>query len=51
MLSKIQSAQMVFENKGQMVLMNGANPRDILRVLEGQPLGTWFKQIEEVTHD
>lgn len=51
MLSKVQSAQMVFENKGQMVLMNGANPRDILRVLEGQPLGTWFKQIEEVTHD
>ncbi|VHF75721.1 gamma-glutamyl kinase [Streptococcus pyogenes] len=51
MLSKIQSAQMVFENKGQMVLMNGANPRDILRVLEGQPLGTWFKQIEEVRHD
>lgn len=51
MLSKVQSAQMVFENKGQMVLMNGANPRDILRVLEGQPLGTWFKQIEEVRHD
>ncbi|AAT87554.1 Glutamate 5-kinase [Streptococcus pyogenes MGAS10394] len=51
MLSKVQSAQMVFENKGQMVLMNGANPRDVLRVLEGQPLGTWFKQIEEVTHD
>ncbi|HEQ0315724.1 TPA: glutamate 5-kinase [Streptococcus pyogenes] len=39
MLSKVQSAQMVFENKGQMVLMNGANPRDVLRVLEGQPLG------------
>ncbi|AGQ28000.1 gamma-glutamyl kinase [Streptococcus pyogenes HSC5] len=51
MLSKVQSAQMVFENKGQMVLMNGANPRDILRVLEGQSLGTWFKQIEEVRHD
>lgn len=51
MLSKVQSAQMVFENKGQMVLMNGANPRDILRVLEGQPLGTWFKQVEEVTYD
>ncbi len=44
MLSKIQSAQMVFENKGQMVLMNGANPRDILRVLDGAHLGTWFAQ-------
>lgn len=46
MLSKIQSAQMMFEHQGQMILMNGANPRDILRVLEGEKLGTWFKQIE-----
>ncbi|EHI74369.1 glutamate 5-kinase [Streptococcus criceti] len=44
MLSKVQSAQMVFENKGQMVLMNGENPRDILRLLAGEKLGTWFKQ-------
>ncbi|EGE53428.1 glutamate 5-kinase [Streptococcus parauberis] len=42
MLSKIQSAQIIFENNGQMVLMNGANPRDILNVLEGQLIGTWF---------
>lgn len=46
MLSKIQSAQMMFEHQGQMILMNGANPRDILRVLEGEKLGTWFNQIE-----
>ncbi|MGT2923916.1 glutamate 5-kinase [Streptococcus caviae] len=44
MISKIQSAQMVFDNKGQMVLMNGANPRDILRMLDGANLGTWFIQ-------
>ncbi|MCK1245226.1 glutamate 5-kinase [Streptococcus uberis] len=44
MLSKIQSAQMVFANNGQMVLMNGKNPRDILRVLEGKEIGTWFVQ-------
>ncbi|MGT2829409.1 glutamate 5-kinase [Streptococcus hillyeri] len=44
MLSKIQSAQIVFENDGQMVLMNGANPRDILRVLDGEHLGTLFSQ-------
>lgn len=44
MLSKIQSAQMVFDSKGQMVLMNGANPRDILRMLDGANLGTWFIQ-------
>lgn len=42
MLSKIQSAQIIFENNGQMVLMNGANPRDILNALEGQLIGTWF---------
>lgn len=44
MLSKIQSAQIIFENQGQMVLMNGANPRDILRVLNGENLGTLFSQ-------
>ena len=35
---------MVFENHSQMVLMNGENPRDILRVLEGAKIGTLFKQ-------
>lgn len=44
MLSKIKSAQMVFDNNGQMILMNGANPRDILRVLDGAMIGTWFAQ-------
>ncbi|WP_019784812.1 amino acid kinase family protein, partial [Streptococcus sobrinus] len=46
MLSKVQSAQIIFENKGQMVLMNGENPRDILRLLAGEKLGTWFKEVE-----
>ncbi|MGT2949406.1 glutamate 5-kinase [Streptococcus devriesei] len=44
MISKLQSAQMVFDSKGQMILMNGANPRDILRMLDGANLGTWFIQ-------
>lgn len=44
MLSKIQSAQMMFEHRGVMVLMNGENPRDILRVLDGQVIGTLFRQ-------
>lgn len=44
MLSKIKSAQMVFENQSQMILMNGAQPRDILRVLSGDQIGTWFAQ-------
>lgn len=47
MLSKIQSAQMMFEHGGAMVLMNGKNPRDILRVLDGQAIGTLFKQEKE----
>lgn len=42
MLSKLQAAQMVFEQGGQMVLMNGADPRDITRVLDGEVLGTHF---------
>ncbi|EFR44102.1 glutamate 5-kinase [Streptococcus pseudoporcinus] len=42
MLSKVQSAQMIFENNSQMVLMNGKNPRDILRLLDGKEIGTWF---------
>ena len=44
MMSKIKSAQMVFENHSQMGLMDGENPRDILRVLEGAKIGTLFKQ-------
>ena len=42
MASKIKSAQIVFDNAGQMVLMNSRNPRDILRVLAGEEIGTWF---------
>ena len=45
MLSKIKSAQMIFDNNSQMILMNGANPRDILKVLEGANIGTWFSQV------
>lgn len=44
MLSKIQSAQIMFENHGQMILMNGANPRDILRALDGENIGTLFQE-------
>ncbi|MBJ8325137.1 glutamate 5-kinase [Streptococcus pacificus] len=44
MLSKLQSAEMIFEENRQMVLMNGKNPRDILRVLEGEVIGTLFSK-------
>ncbi|EGC18418.1 glutamate 5-kinase [Kingella denitrificans ATCC 33394] len=44
MASKIKSAQIVFDNAGQMVLMNSRNPRDILRVLAGEEIGTWFSK-------
>ena len=29
-----------------MVLMNSREPRDILRVLDGENIGTWFAQEE-----
>lgn len=44
MLSKIQAAQMIFDQGSQMVLMNGADPRAMLRVLDGEALGTYFKE-------
>ena len=46
MLSKIKSAQMIFDANSQMILMNGENPRDILKVLEGAQIGTWFSQVK-----
>lgn len=42
MLSKLKSAQMIFNQKSQMILMNGENPRDILKVLNGDKIGTYF---------
>lgn len=47
MLSKIKAAQQIFAAGGQMVLMNGASPRDIFKVLAGEPIGTHFKEEEE----
>lgn len=44
MMSKIQAAQMIFDQGSQMVLMNGADPRAILRVLDGEAIGTYFKE-------
>ena len=41
-MSKIKSAQMIFDCDRQMILMNGANPRDILRALDGKMIGTLF---------
>ena len=46
MASKIRCAQMVFARNSQMVLMNSREPRDILRVLDGENIGTWFAQEE-----
>lgn len=42
MMSKIKSAQIIFDCDRQMILMNGANPRDILRALDGKMIGTLF---------
>jgi glutamate 5-kinase len=47
MLSKIKAAQQIFAAGGQMVLMNGAHPRDIFKVLDGEEIGTHFKEEKE----
>lgn len=44
MMSKLKSAQIIFDNDSQMILMNGADPRLILQVLEGKNIGTLFSK-------
>lgn len=47
MASKIKAAQIVFANGGRMVLMNSRRPRDILRVLDGEDIGTLFAPADD----
>ncbi|MGC4439891.1 gamma-glutamyl kinase, partial [Streptococcus suis] len=49
MRSKIKSAQMMFDVGGQMILMNGKDPRQMLKALSGEPIGTYVAS--EVTRD
>ncbi|WP_164682379.1 glutamate 5-kinase [Streptococcus hyointestinalis] len=49
MRSKIKSAQMMFDVGGQMILMNGKDPRQMLKALSGETIGTYFAS--EVTRD
>ena len=42
MMSKIKKCSDDFDCNRQMILMNGANPRDILRALDGKMIGTLF---------
>lgn len=44
MLSKVQCAEMVLNEDREMILMNGEDPRDIVRVLKGDKLGTLFSR-------
>ncbi len=47
MASKVRCARMLLAENRQMVLLNGAQPRDLLRVLDGEALGTWFVNNKE----
>lgn len=49
MRSKLKSAQMMFDVGGQMLLMNGKDPRKMLTAISGESIGTYFAS--EVTAD
>lgn len=42
MVTKLKAAKTMMEAGRQMVLCSGADPRVILRVVEGEDVGTWF---------
>ncbi|WP_125705105.1 glutamate 5-kinase [Lacticaseibacillus daqingensis] len=43
MVTKLKAASTMMRAGRQMVLCSGADPRVILKVLAGEPVGTWFK--------
>ena len=42
MVTKIHAAQIATANGVDMVIMNGANPKKLYNLLEGEELGTYF---------
>lgn len=42
MATKINAAKIATAAGVDMVIMNGANPDDLYRLFDGEPLGTWF---------
>lgn len=46
MVTKLYAAARMLANGKQMVLANGADPRIILQIVDGVPVGTWFHSEE-----
>lgn len=52
MVTKLYAAARMLAHQKQMVLASGADPRIILQIVEGAPVGTWFHPQEmEITHN
>ena len=42
MVTKIRAAQLAVSHGAEMLILNGANPNDLYRLLDGEEVGTWF---------
>ncbi len=42
MVTKIRAAQLAVPHGVEMLILNGANPNDLYRLLDGEEVGTWF---------
>lgn len=51
MYSKLRAAERVLHYQGAMVLANGKQPEIIFSILQGETIGTLFKQIGGQSHD
>ncbi|TLF41795.1 glutamate 5-kinase [Lacticaseibacillus zeae] len=52
MVTKLKAAQTMMRAGKQMVLASGRDPRIILRIVAGEPVGTWFGNVlEQVSSD
>ncbi|KRK11955.1 glutamate 5-kinase [Lacticaseibacillus zeae DSM 20178 = KCTC 3804] len=52
MVTKLKAAQTMMRAGKQMVLASGRDPRIILRIVAGEPVGTWFGNVlEQVSPD
>lgn len=52
MVTKLKAAQTMMRAGKQMVLASGRDPRIILRIVAGEPVGTWFGSVlEQVSPD
>lgn len=47
MVTKLYAAARMLAHGKQMVLANGADPRIVLQIVDGEPVGTWFHPVQE----